>query len=633
MYFKVFIEHDDIRVESDFESTLIQTEKSCGSCREHCRCLGEGKSAFVYEYTEKYVCCRNASCERTSIRKLCHAILDDVLNAAHNAAGRRRSRNAEAVGDCGDIVDALDLDDHADEIGRQMLAVSDDLGTELVAKVGALDDSERAEAVVASYGRGAGVKVGDEIASVIDRARHIGVFCIGVACGNDDSAVGQILAELTLGVALGSISPADYGVARFLEKRDIFVRIRLGDVVGRLRPALCGREVGTLHVCSEQVERKGILLCDLNVLDRLAHYRKRAGGDGGDDGGCAVCHMEDASVHDLPWRGFGEAEASSAVSVDVDESRHNVIARGVDYLAFGCFICNFCDLSVLYNDKSVKNTVRQNDQIAFDDPSHSLKKRRAVGVEVEDRALACAKDRCGAMLVDGGGQGLAYCPSLRRRGYDAEKMRSADEHRNCQRDRVLRYVIDLSEATVIDLLIAADLVELDGLDKLFILEISNGRVVECDMTVLADAHNDDVDLGCGEQGGVARRFLIGIGGVTLDVIDALEGHKTEDVRVKKVTEALRCGGIKTDVFVHVVRIDAIPFDSLVCNERSEHLVLRGSSGEDHGDLVFLGEQFTDLCGDILSCSCAHSGARVVYVDFELVLEVGFHWFTSLCLIG
>ena len=92
------------------------------------------------------------------------------------------------------------------------------------------------------------------------------------------------------------------------------------------------------------------------------------------------------------------------------------------------------------------------------------------------------------MLVDACGKSFAYRPSLCRRGNDAEEVRRADEHRDGESDRVFRNVLDLCEASVVDLLIAADLVELYGLDKLFVIKIGNGRIIKGDMSVMFKNH-------------------------------------------------------------------------------------------------------------------------------------------------
>ena len=103
-----------------------------------------------------------------------------------------------------------------------------------------------------------------------------------------------------------------------------------------------------------------------------------------------------------------------------------------------------------------------------------------------------AENSCGASLADLTANGSLYSVSLCGSGNDAEKMISREESGAGEGDRHLRNVIDSCEASVVYLLLTADLVKLYGLDLLLIVEISNGRIVERDMSVLTDTHNDDV---------------------------------------------------------------------------------------------------------------------------------------------
>src|SRR5262249_42965337 len=65
------------------------------------------------------------------------------------------------------------------------------------------------------------------------------------------------------------------------------------------------------------------------------------------------------------------------------------------------------------------------------------------------------------------------------------------------------------EAAVVDLLLAAGVVERDDLGDLRVVEIGDGGVVEGDVAVLADAQAHDVDGGLAEQVGVAAAFGVG----------------------------------------------------------------------------------------------------------------------------
>src|SRR4051794_12553367 len=65
-----------------------------------------------------------------------------------------------------------------------------------------------------------------------------------------------------------------------------------------------------------------------------------------------------------------------------------------------------------------------------------------------------------------------------------------------------RHVVDREETAVVDLLLAAGLVEADDLDQKGVEEIGDGRVVEREVAVLADPRANDV-------GGLgAENFLV-----------------------------------------------------------------------------------------------------------------------------
>ena len=91
----------------------------------------------------------------------------------------------------------------------------------------------------------------------------------------------------------------------------------------------------------------------------------------------------------------GGNSAAAQVQVRAQEGAKGIAhspLSGRSYPGTGNDSIRYLELAVFDNDKSVKNTARKDDEVAFNDLSHSLKKRRAVGIKVEDRALACAED-------------------------------------------------------------------------------------------------------------------------------------------------------------------------------------------------------------------------------------------------
>ena len=75
-----------------------------------------------------------------------------------------------------------------------------------------------------------------------------------------------------------------------------------------------------------------------------------------------------------------------------------------------------------------------------------------------------------------------FCLSLC--GNDAEKMISRKKSRNGKSDRGPWNVVKLSKATVIHLLIAADLIKHYRLDSFGIIEIRHGRIIKGDMSII-----------------------------------------------------------------------------------------------------------------------------------------------------
>ena len=166
-----------------------------------------------------------------------------------------------------------------------------------------------------------------------------------------------------------------------------------------------------------------------------------------------------------------------------------------------------------------------------------------------------------------------------------------------------------------DLLEPAGLVERDLLDRQRVVEVGDGRVVEGDVPVLADAHADDVDLNSLQKGGIPAAGLVGIA-LGPDVVHAGEGHLAEDGGAQEVAEALRGVGREPHVFVHVEGVDAVPFDAGRGGEGRQELVLGGRGGENHVNLLLDGKQFPDAGGDVGRGGFSHVAAGVIDSDRE-----------------
>ena len=89
--------------------------------------------------------------------------------------------------------------------------------------------------------------------------------------------------------------------------------------------------------------------------------------------------------------------------------------------------------------------------------------------------------------------------------------RAARDGRQGQRQSAGRHVIQHLEATVVHLLAARGRVEVHNPYPARVLEISHRRIVECQMTVLADPHASDVQRGFPQQSLVAGTLGIQVG--------------------------------------------------------------------------------------------------------------------------
>ena len=115
---------------------------------------------------------------------------------------------------------------------------------------------------------------------------------------------------------------------------------------------------------------------------------------------------------------------------------------------------------------------------------------------------------------------------------------SPGKDRDGQCDRLLRDVLYPRKTAVVDLLVAADLVERHDLGGFFIVEIGDRRVVEGDMSVLPDTHHYDIRRIFVYQRAVSFGFRFGVGRGGIDVIHRSERDPVENRPAQKVAEAL-----------------------------------------------------------------------------------------------
>ena len=100
--------------------------------------------------------------------------------------------------------------------------------------------------------------------------------------------------------------------------------------------------------------------------------------------------------------------------------------------------------------------------------------------------------RCRAHFTDRTHDSSPHGICLGRRRNDTEKPLSREHCRYSKSKGIFRNILDLSETAIIDLLLTALLIKVDHLYGFRIIEIRNMRIIECYMTVFANAHKHDI---------------------------------------------------------------------------------------------------------------------------------------------
>ncbi len=125
----------------------------------------------------------------------------------------------------------------------------------------------------------------------------------------------------------------------------------------------------------------------------------------------------------------------------------------------------------------------------------------------------------------------------------------------------MRNGVEGREPSLAELLAPAGVVERYHDVGIVDLEIGR-RIVEGEVRVLADADAGDVDLGRGQQGGVAAALLLRVGGVAVEQVDGAEGQAVEEPLAQVAPEAGRVPLGEPEVLVEVEGGDAPPVDPL-----------------------------------------------------------------------
>jgi hypothetical protein len=118
----------------------------------------------------------------------------------------------------------------------------------------------------------------------------------------------------------------------------------------------------------------------------------------------------------------------------------------------------------------------------------------AVGITIKYRILMAAHYGCGAILAYLTVNRVFNSVSLGCGGNYAEHIVSACECGNCERYSVRGNVVYCREATVVHLLLTAFCIKLNYLYHFSVIELCNPRIVKGDMSVLAYAKANNVNL-------------------------------------------------------------------------------------------------------------------------------------------
>ena len=118
--------------------------------------------------------------------------------------------------------------------------------------------------------------------------------------------------------------------------------------------------------------------------------------------------------------------------------------------------------------------------------------RTAVAVNVHDGMIVQAHDGCGTVLADPFIDGTGDCFPLGFRRHRAEHGLRLCQRGDGEGQGVGGYVFQFREASVVNLLHPADLIQRHFLNHAVVIELCDPRVVEGDMPVFPDAQAHDI---------------------------------------------------------------------------------------------------------------------------------------------
>ena len=245
-----------------------------------------------------------------------------MLRSQHGRAVRHPcAPHAVRAGDDSAVV--LELEDHLQQLLRQVKAVADELDVHTVQQVSALNRSKHPEAAASGYGAHSAVEMGQKVQTVVIGFGDYVICCRGMGSRYHNALLHHRVYESHGTGSLGGDGPSSDKAVCSLQEGLVMLRRRVPDVSGILCSLLHHIEVrafemgsGHLGAAEGRTDIPEIAEEEQHVLVRTCQRRRQAGG--GTVGGMASC-----SADDVFGRTVHEVEASASVRVEVYETGHD----------------------------------------------------------------------------------------------------------------------------------------------------------------------------------------------------------------------------------------------------------------------------------------------------------------------
>ena len=148
---------------------------------------------------------------------------------------------------------------------------------------------------------------------------------------------------------------------------------------------------------------------------------------------------------------------------------------------------------------------------------------------------------------------------------------------------------EVAEVALPNLLPAAGVIEADDFYRHWIGEIRFLRVIESDVTVLADSDESQIDSSFGEQRGVPAAFRRRVDRITGEVARGREWNPFGQILPDPESEACRMCSRYPRIFVKVERLNYFPVDTRFHDESVDEAQLRVASADCNARTSVLGD--------------------------------------------